>query len=93
MRANSAQCTCLSRNEKMTPNKAFGEVLRAIRKKRCKTQAKLAEDADLDRTYISLLETGQRSPTLDTIWALCAALNVNASEVLAKTKEEMEKEK
>lgn len=68
----------------MTPNEAFGKVLRLIRKEKCKTQADLAFMADLDRTYISLLELGQRSPTLDTLYALCAALEVKASDILTR---------
>ena len=37
----------------------FGDVLRELRKK-CKiSQEKLAQECDLDRTFISLLERGQ----------------------------------
>lgn len=61
-------------------NKAFGKALRTFRKSANQTQEILAFDADLDRTYISLLELGEASPTLDTTIALCKALNITLVE-------------
>jgi transcriptional regulator with XRE-family HTH domain len=43
---------------------AFGEYLKSIRKDSDKSQAELAFDASMDRTYISLLERGLSAPTL-----------------------------
>ncbi|WP_131754628.1 helix-turn-helix domain-containing protein [Burkholderia vietnamiensis] len=40
-------------------------------------------EAGLDRTYIFSLELGQRSPTLDTMFALCQALNISLTEMAA----------
>jgi transcriptional regulator with XRE-family HTH domain len=74
---------------KKSHNKAFGIVLREIRVDRCKTQEALAFESGLDRTYISLLELGTRSPTLDTIMALCLALNVSLSSVSIRIDEVM----
>lgn len=61
----------------MNHNKAFGKVLREFRQASGKSQETLALEAGLDRTYISLLELGQRSPTLDTILPLCNALDLS----------------
>ena len=61
-------------------NRAFGKALRDFRKAANKTQEVLAFEAELDRTYISLLELGEASPTLDTTMALCAALNTTLTE-------------
>jgi len=58
-------------------NKAFGCALRELRIERNKTQETLGFDAGLDRTYISMLELGQSSPTLDTIMMLCRALGIS----------------
>ncbi len=55
-------------------NRAFGKALREIRREKGFTQETLAFECGLDRTYISLLELGSNSPTLDTIFALCHAL-------------------
>jgi len=61
----------------MNHNKAFGTVLREARHASGKSQEDLAFDAGLDRTYISLLELGKRSPTLDTLVPLCDALDIS----------------
>lgn len=37
---------------------AFGEYLKSVRKDSDKSQAELAFDASMDRTYVSLLERG-----------------------------------
>ncbi|WP_157133644.1 helix-turn-helix domain-containing protein, partial [Nodularia spumigena] len=42
---------------------------------------KLAELANLDRTYISLLERGKRNPSLVCITSLCKALDISLSEL------------
>lgn len=65
-------------------NKAFGKALRAIRKERGHTQETLAFESGLDRTYISLLELGSSSPTLDVIMALCGALGVSLTQLATR---------
>lgn len=71
----------------MTNNQAFGVVLREMRTKKKISQDTLAFEANLDRTYISTLELGRRSPSLDTMTALCAALNVPLSDVIIRLEE------
>ncbi len=73
--------------DKISPANAFGKVLRELRVQRGQTQETLAFESSLDRTYISLLELGKRSPTLDTILALCGALDISLS-LLAQRLEE-----
>lgn len=68
-------------------NKAFGAALRDFRKDRGLTQEALAFECHLDRTYISLLELGTSSPTLDTIMALCAALGISLTAFAARIEE------
>jgi transcriptional regulator with XRE-family HTH domain len=58
-------------------NVAFGKVLRALRHERRLTQETLAFDSGHSRTYISLLELGTKSPSLNTMIALCLALNLS----------------
>ena len=55
--------------------------MRRIRKQLCKSQELLAFDSCLDRTYISLLECGRRSPTLDTLVAICDATGIGLEEL------------
>jgi len=59
--------------------KAFGDVLRTLRKEKGLSQERLAIQSGLDRTYISLLERGLRRPTLRTIFSLAKVLDVTPS--------------
>lgn len=61
-------------------NKALGLALRKQRKKEGFSQEQLALRCNLDRTYISILELGTSSPTLDTIFSLCLGLNITLSQ-------------
>lgn len=70
--------------------KAFGVVLRELRKEAGLTQEQLALEADLRRTFVSLLELGQQQPTLQTIFKLSAALNKRPSEIIAMVEFERE---
>jgi DNA-binding XRE family transcriptional regulator len=54
--------------------RAFGATLRALRREREVSQEALAFDAEIDRTYPSLLERGLRHPTLSVLLRLSRAL-------------------
>jgi transcriptional regulator with XRE-family HTH domain len=62
--------------------KAFGRRLRSVREAAGLTQERVAERAHTDAKYVSALENGRSSPTLDTIMALAKALNVRADDLL-----------
>jgi len=66
----------------MDSSLAFGKVIRELRKNAGLTQEQLGLDADLRRTFVSLLELGQQQPTLATILKLSKALNVSASKII-----------
>ncbi len=57
----------------------FGSILQEYRLNSKMSQEELAFNSGLDRTYISLLERGKRRPTINTLFALSKALNVNPS--------------
>jgi transcriptional regulator with XRE-family HTH domain len=61
---------------------AFGKILRQHRKKVGVSQEQLANLANLDRTYISLLERGKRQPSLKTIFLISSVLNILPSELI-----------
>ena len=69
--------------------KALGKVLRKIRKLSGFTQETLAFESEVDRSFISLIELGESSPTFDTLCALCKSLDINFSCLAAKLDEEM----
>lgn len=62
---------------------SFGVVLRRLRKTAGLTQEKLAEVADLRRTYVSILELGRQQPTLTTILKLAKALRCPAGDIVS----------
>jgi len=64
--------------------KAFGEVLRKARRERGLSQEDLGFESGYHRTYISLLERGLKSPSLQTIYELARALDLSPSELLAR---------
>ncbi|MDH0342173.1 helix-turn-helix domain-containing protein [Chromobacterium haemolyticum] len=67
----------------------FGKVLRELRTERKQSQEALAFDADLDRTYIYLLEQGQRTPSLDTMLALSGALKITLAHMASLIEQKM----
>ena len=54
---------------------AFGRRLRTLRVKKGLSQEQLAERAELHWTYISGIERGRRSPTLNILGRLARALD------------------
>jgi transcriptional regulator with XRE-family HTH domain len=70
--------------DSLTPNIAFGLVLRRQRREAGLTQEQLSLESGVQRNFISLIETGQNQPTISTVFKLAAALNVMASDLLAE---------
>lgn len=56
--------------------RAFGKVLRAVRQEAGVSQELLAERADIDRTYPSLIERGLRQPTIGIFIEIAVALRM-----------------
>jgi len=52
------------------------------------SQEKLALEANLDRTFISLLERGLRQPSLKTLFAIANVLKVRPHEIVRAVEEE-----
>jgi transcriptional regulator with XRE-family HTH domain len=71
----------------MSPEKAFGQVLREIRQSFKISQEKLGLESGYHRTYISLLERGVKSPTLTTIYNLSKTLGVKPSVLIERVEE------
>jgi transcriptional regulator with XRE-family HTH domain len=75
----------------LTIEKAFGEVIRELRKANKISQEKLAELSKLDRSFISLMECGHKQPSLITIYQLAKSFKLSASKLLALTEEKIKK--
>jgi transcriptional regulator with XRE-family HTH domain len=67
---------------------AFGRTLRRLRKQRGFTQEQLGFEADLRRTFVSILELGQQQPTLTTIFKIAKVFDLQPSELLREVEKE-----
>ena len=72
---------------------AFGTVLRRLREAAGLTQEQLGFEADLRRTYVSILELGQQQPSLTTILKIAQALNCSPGSLLDMVSEEINRPK
>ena len=68
--------------EARTLEKSFGEALRKLRLSCGLSQEALGFMSGYHRTYISLLERGRKSPSLQTIFRLSNALGTEPSEIV-----------
>ena len=60
----------------------LGEAIRAKRKKGRLSQERLAEKADLSTVFISRVERGKESPSVDSLVKIARALGVRARELV-----------
>ena len=68
---------------------AFGKVLRRLREAAGLTQEQLGFEAELRRTYVSILELGQQQPSLTTILKVAHALNCAPGKLLDMVSDEI----
>lgn len=62
----------------------LGDELKKAREEAGLTQEKLSFAAEIDRSYISLLENNRQSPTVDLLFRLCEAMGVSASDLIRR---------
>ena len=62
----------------------LGEELRKARLQAKWSQERLAEEAGISRNYVSLLELNRKSPTVDTLLAVCQALGISAATIIRR---------
>lgn len=60
----------------------FGQKMQKVRKDKGVTQEELAARLSMHRTYIGLIERGERNPTIRTLYKIAKALKVPASDLL-----------
>ena len=70
----------------------FGLVVRALRLERGLSQERLAEMADVHRTYVSMVERGVNAPSLPTVFALARALGLDPEDLVGRTREALTSE-
>lgn len=55
----------------------IGDAIRQLRLQQSMTQETLIERAELSRSQLYYIESGKRTPSLPTIYAICSALGVS----------------
>lgn len=71
----------------MEIREAFATNLRLRRRAAGLSQEELADRADVDRTYISALERGVYSATIDMVDRLATVLGVEAADLLVRPRQ------
>jgi len=66
-----------------SPETAFGLTLRRIRRERGLTQSQLADETGYHRNFVGLVERGERSLSIRTLYNLADVLGVPPSRILA----------
>ena len=61
---------------------AFGRTLREVRKEKNISQERLALEADIDRSYVSQLETGVYQPSLSMLFAISEVLEIMPADLV-----------
>jgi transcriptional regulator with XRE-family HTH domain len=62
----------------------MGNELRKAREQAGLTQEQLSFRASLSRPYVSRLERNLKSPTVDTLFRICDALDISAVDVIKR---------
>ena len=66
-------------------SQSFGAVVRERREKRGFSQEELADRAGLHRTYVSLIERGRRTASIEVVRRVAEALDTSMSKLIAET--------
>ncbi len=69
--------------------KAVGETIRELRKKKKLSQEVLSGLAGIARTHLTMIENGTKQPNFETIWKLANALNMRPSDLVAAMEEKL----
>lgn len=75
----------------MELNDSFANALKKLRSERGLSQEELAFKANLHRTYISQLERGLKSPTLNTLYILAGVLGISLSEFITSIEKDIKR--
>jgi transcriptional regulator with XRE-family HTH domain len=70
--------------KEQTISERFGQVIKAVRERQGMSQEKLAELAEIDRTYVSMIERGKRHPTLEVASRIAEALEMRLSAIIRR---------
>ena len=72
----------------MVDYRLIGSRLKQQRERQRKTQETVAEKVNITTVYLSKIENGKVHPTLDTLSAICTALNCDLGKILSDVSSE-----
>lgn len=72
--------------------KIVGKIVANFRKKKGLSQEVLSGLADIGRTHLSAIERGERKPTLETLYRISNALDVNMSDIVLEIENHLDKQ-
>ena len=68
-------------------SEALAYVIETTRKERAMTKTALADFADMQPCYLREILKGKKKPTVNTIFAICGALQIEPGEFFSKVAE------
>ena len=71
-------------------HRIMGRVLRAVRKKKRKSQDVISGFAGIDRTHLAKIELGRHSASVETLWAIAEALEIPLSDLFRQVEAELD---
>lgn len=75
----------------MSVTEAFGKLVRETRIKLGLSQEELAERCGLHRNAIGFIERGERSPSIESVFAISHGLGISTSKLIARLEQTMQK--
>jgi transcriptional regulator with XRE-family HTH domain len=74
----------------VSPEQAFGQVLRELRRDRGLSQEAFAEVGRCSRPHISRLESGRNSPSLSMLFQLAEALQIEPATLIQRVQNKLQ---
>ena len=65
-------------------NKITGMVIKELRQEKGLTQEVVSGLANIPRSHLAMIENGQISPKVDTLWRIAEALEMKLSELIER---------
>ena len=74
-------------------SKALGLIISSERVRKGMTQEQLSGSAGISRSHLAALESGQKSPRVDTLWRIAEALSLKPSKMFISLEKTLERKK
>ena len=72
-------------------NKKIGEIIRKKRSEKQLSQEVLSGLAGIARSHLSMIETGDKHPNLETFWRISCALGIKPHQLLKEIEDALSK--